>query len=68
MVQGIKEKRFPMQNKLKNKKAGVSLITVLLFMMIATIAATATYKWITSEGRSSAGRTARGLPKFFSWY
>lgn len=45
-----------MQNKLKNKKAGVSLITVLLFMMIATIAATATYKWITSEGRSSAGR------------
>jgi hypothetical protein len=56
MVQGIKEKRFPMQNKLKNKKAGVSLITVLLFMMIATIAATATYKWITSEGRSSASR------------
>ena len=45
-----------MQNKLKNKKAGVSLITVLLFMMIATIAATATYKWITSEGRSSASR------------
>ena len=45
-----------MQNKLKNKKAGVSLITVLLFMMIATIAATATYKWITSEGHSSASR------------
>ncbi len=38
------------------KKAGVSLITVLLFMLIATIAATATYKWITSEGRSSASR------------
>ena len=37
-------------------KAGVSLITVLLFMLIATIAATATWKWITSEGRSSASR------------
>lgn len=35
---------------------GVSLITVLLFMLVATIAATATYKWITSEGRSSASR------------
>ncbi len=38
------------------RKAGVSLITVLLFMLVATIAATATYKWITSEGRSSASR------------
>ena len=38
------------------KKAGVSLVTVLLFMLVATIAATATYKWITSEGRSSASR------------
>lgn len=37
-------------------KAGVSLITVLLFMLIATIAATATWKWITSESRSSASR------------
>ncbi|WP_407447511.1 hypothetical protein [Fibrobacter sp.] len=37
-------------------RAGVSLITVLLFMLVATIAATATYKWITSEGRSSASR------------
>jgi hypothetical protein len=43
-------------NKKTSLKAGVSLITVLLFMMIATIAATATYKWITSEGRSSASR------------
>lgn len=40
----------------KKTKAGVSLITVLLFMLVATIAATATYKWITSEGRSSASR------------
>lgn len=40
----------------KQKKAGVSLITVLLFMLVATIAATATYKWLTSEGRSSASR------------
>ena len=38
-----------------NKK-GVSLITVLLFMLIATIAATATFKWLTSENRSSATR------------
>ena len=38
------------------KKAGVSLVTVLLFMLVATIAATATYKWLTSEGRSSASR------------
>ena len=38
-----------------NKK-GVSLITVLLFMLIATIAATATFKWLTSENRSSSAR------------
>lgn len=38
------------------RKSGVSLITVLLFMLVATIAATATYKWITSEGHSSASR------------
>lgn len=37
-------------------KAGVSLIAVLLFMLVATIAATATYKWLTSEGRSSGSR------------
>ena len=37
-------------------KSGVSLVTVLLFMLVATIAATATYKWLTSEGRSSASR------------
>ena len=40
----------------RRSKYGVSLITVLLFMLVATIAATATYKWITSEGRSSASR------------
>ena len=40
----------------KMSKAGVSLIAVLLFMLIATIAATATWKWITSEGRSSESR------------
>lgn len=38
-----------------NKK-GVSLITVLLFMLVATIAGTATFKWLTSENRSSASR------------
>ena len=37
-------------------KHGVSLVTVLMFMLVATIAATATYKWITSEGHSSASR------------
>lgn len=38
-----------------NKK-GVSLVTVLLFMLIATIAGTATYKWLSSEHSSSASR------------
>ena len=40
----------------KSLKAGVSLIAVLLFMLVATIAATATWKWITSEGKSSTSR------------
>ena len=38
-----------------NKK-GVSLVTVLLFMLVATIAATATFKWLTSENSSSGSR------------
>lgn len=38
-----------------NKK-GVSLVTVLLFMLIATIAGTATYKWLSSAQGSSASR------------
>lgn len=37
-------------------KSGVSLITVLMFMLIATIAATATYKLLTSQGLSSESR------------
>ena len=45
-----------MRMNLKMNKAGVSLIVVLLFMLIATIAATATWKWITSEGFSSSSR------------
>ena len=45
-----------MQKNFKSLRAGVSLIAVLLFMLIATIAATATWKWITSEGKSSASR------------
>lgn len=40
-----------------NKK-GVSLVTVLIFMMVATIAATATYKWLNSVGFTSADRMA----------
>lgn len=41
---------------MKNLRNGVSLIAVLLFMLVATIAGTATYKWLTSEGFSSASR------------
>lgn len=37
-------------------KKGVSLVAVLLFMLIATIASTATYKWLSSESRSSSSR------------
>lgn len=37
-------------------KSGVSLVTVLLFMLVATIAGTATFKWLTSENFSSATR------------
>ena len=37
-------------------KSGVSLITVLLFMLVATIAATATYKLLSSGGFSSTSR------------
>lgn len=48
MKLGIKDSRFG--------KAGVSLVTVLLFMLVATIAATATFKWLTSENRSSGAR------------
>ena len=49
--------KFEMKNKKgAMKKAGVSLIAVLMFMLIATIAATATYKWITSEAHSSTSR------------
>ena len=40
---------------LKNR-AGVSLITVLMFMLVATIAATAIWKFISSEGFSSTSR------------
>lgn len=40
------------------KKKGVSLITVLIFMMVATIAATATYKWLSTTGLTSAERMA----------
>ncbi|MDR1759786.1 MAG: hypothetical protein LBR60_04595, partial [Fibrobacter sp.] len=39
----------------RNQK-GISLITVLLFMLVATLAATAVYKWLHSTNRSSASR------------
>lgn len=44
-------------------KKGVSLVTVLIFMMIATIAATATYKWLSSAGFTSADRMAMSEAK-----
>ena len=37
-------------------KSGVSLITVLMLMLVATIAATATYKLLSSVGFTSEGR------------
>lgn len=52
---GMKKMNFMGENSM-SLKSGVSLIVVLLFMLIATIAATATYKWITSESRSSGAR------------
>lgn len=51
-----------MQNSCLAKK-GVSLVTVLIFMMIATIAATATYKWLSSTGFTSADRMAMSEAK-----
>ena len=42
--------------KSRNAKSGVSLIVVMLFMLVATIAATATYKGITSQSRASSSR------------
>lgn len=47
--------KFFANNKQMNKK-GVALITVLLFMLMATIAATSVYKWLLSEDRASAAR------------
>ena len=44
-------------------KKGVSLVTVLIFMMIASIAATATYKWLASAGFTSADRLAMSEAK-----
>ena len=51
-----------MQNSCLAKK-GVSLVTVLIFMMIATIAATATYKWLSSTGFTSTDRMAMSEAK-----
>ena len=57
MLSGIENKKMDfMDGNSMRLKSGVSLIVVLLFMLIATIAATATYKWITSESRSSGAR------------
>ncbi|WP_298770267.1 hypothetical protein, partial [uncultured Fibrobacter sp.] len=45
-----------MTTRIWRMKDGVSLFTVLMFMLVATIAATATYKWITTESSSSTDR------------
>lgn len=39
-----------------NNKKGVSLIVVMLFMLVATIAATATFRWLTAQSKASASR------------
>ena len=41
---------------MQNSKKGVSLVVVLLFMLVATIAATATYRWLTAQSKASASR------------
>ena len=41
---------------MQNNKKGVSLVVVLLFMLVATIAATATYRWLTAQSKASASR------------
>lgn len=49
-----------MFRQMKNK-AGVSLVVVLLLMLVATIAATATYKWLNSSGRTSSSRMLQNM-------
>lgn len=39
-----------------NTKKGVSLIVVMLFMLVATIAATATFRWLSRQSDASASR------------
>ncbi|MBP5247422.1 MAG: hypothetical protein J6Z31_06135, partial [Fibrobacter sp.] len=41
---------------MQNSKRGVSLVVVLLFMLVATIAATATFRWLTAQSKASASR------------
>ena len=42
--------------KCLNNKKGVSLIMVLMLMLVATIAGTATYKWLSSHNQLSHSR------------
>lgn len=53
------ERRISEEEVMFLNKKGVSIVAVLLFMMVATIAGTAAFKWLTSEGRSSASRMAQ---------
>lgn len=41
---------------MQNNKKGVSLVVVLLFMLVATIAATATFRWLSAQSKASASR------------
>ncbi len=40
----------------QNSKKGLSLITVLLFMLVATLAATGVFKWLSTQNKASASR------------
>lgn len=40
----------------QNHKKGLSLITVLLFMLVATLAATGVFKWLSTQNKASASR------------
>src|SRR5574344_1696091 len=46
----------PMFLYTNNSKKGLSLITVLLFMLVATLAATGVFKWLSTQNKASASR------------
>jgi hypothetical protein len=46
----------PMFLYTNQSKKGLSLITVLLFMLVATLAATGVFKWLSTQNKASASR------------